>query len=108
MDKWPAKLKLLSVLSTTYVLLQYSAEEGWPEEKPVVAAYLAERIILCLLDSTRDLPDDWQILFAPTGPAQEISMANGWHEAYMKLAEEFDELAFLLKDRESSDAGKRP
>jgi hypothetical protein len=28
----------------------------------------------------------------PTGPLQEISIANGWDEAFLALAESFDRL----------------
>jgi hypothetical protein len=31
-----------------------------------------------------------KVLFAPTGPIQEVSMSNGWSETYLKLAENFD------------------
>ncbi len=101
MDEWSPRLRLLSVLSTTYALLQNSTVEGWPEEKPMEAAYTAERMIAHLFDSTRELPDSWQILFAPTGPAQEIAMSNGWHHAYLNLAAEFDHLAYLLNGQTS-------
>jgi len=97
MDEWSPRLKLTSVLATTYVLLLNSAKEGWPDEKPQEAAYTAEQMIGHVFDPERELPKNWQILFAPTGPAQEIAMSNGWHDAYLKLAAQFDDLAYLLK-----------
>ena len=54
-------------------------------------------MIAHLFDSAITLPEYWSILFAPTGPIQEIAISNGWHDPYMKLAEEFDKLAHLLK-----------
>jgi len=97
MDEWTPKLKLISVLAATHVFLRHSREEGWPDEKPQDAAAMVEGMMAHLLDSRRELPRYWQVLFAPTGPAQEIAMANDWHDDYMKLAAEFDELVFLLK-----------
>jgi phosphosulfolactate synthase (CoM biosynthesis protein A) len=34
----------------------------------------------------------YKIMFAPTGTFQEIAMANDWHDDYMKLADDFDNL----------------
>ena len=31
------------------------------------------------------------VLFAPTGPIQEVSISSGWGEAFLSLAERFDE-----------------
>lgn len=30
------------------------------------------------------------VLFAPTGPIQEVSVSSGWGEAFLRLAERFD------------------
>jgi hypothetical protein len=32
-----------------------------------------------------------QVIFAPTGPMQEVSMSSGWGNRFLGLAEEFDE-----------------
>jgi len=34
---------------------------------------------------------DIEILFAPTGPIQEVSLSSGWSRQYIQLAERFDE-----------------
>lgn len=31
-----------------------------------------------------------EVLFAPTGPIQEVSLSSDWAETYLKLAENFD------------------
>lgn len=31
-----------------------------------------------------------QVLFAPTGPMQEVSLSSGWGYAFLKLADDFD------------------
>ncbi|MGR4889687.1 hypothetical protein ACIPPQ_01565 [Sphingopyxis sp. LARHCG72] len=38
------------------------------------------------------MPDRLQIavLFAPTGPLQELSMSSGWARAFLELADRFD------------------
>lgn len=30
------------------------------------------------------------VLFAPTGPIQEVSVSSGWGETFLRLAERFD------------------
>ncbi len=44
------------------------------------------------------LPDRVKIsvLFAPTGPLQEVSLSSGWAEAFLKVAEKYDEVEALL------------
>jgi hypothetical protein len=34
--------------------------------------------------------DVLEILFAPTGPIQEVSMSSGWEEEFLALAARFD------------------
>lgn len=38
------------------------------------------------------LPDrlDMAVLFAPTGPIQEVSLSSGWAQAFLDLSEAFD------------------
>ncbi len=40
-----------------------------------------------------DIPDHFamSILFAPTGPMQELSLSSGWGNRFLQLASEFDE-----------------
>jgi hypothetical protein len=33
---------------------------------------------------------DLKVLFAPTGPIQEVSISSGWSDEYLDLAERFD------------------
>ena len=37
-------------------------------------------------------PDELQmrVLFAPTGPMQEVSLSSGWGQAFLDLARDFD------------------
>lgn len=47
--------------------------------------------IILTLRSGR-MPDEGQmsVLFAPTGPIQEVSLSSGWGDAFLKLADDFD------------------
>lgn len=42
---------------------------------------------------TGDVPERFEmsILFAPTGPMQELSLSSGWGNRFLQLASEFDE-----------------
>lgn len=33
---------------------------------------------------------DMRVLFAPTGPLQELSLSSGWADEFLKLASRFD------------------
>jgi hypothetical protein len=99
MDNWKPKLKLLSVLSTTKEFLLRSKYEGWPDEKPNDTALEIDKIISHILHPEQNpLPKFASILYLPTGSIQEIAMSNGWHDAYMSLSEEYDDLAYLIKE----------
>lgn len=97
-DKWPQKLKLLSILSMTKEFLIRSKNEGWQDKQPSEIVQEVSNIISYLLDSGDNyLSELTSILYAPTGPIQEIALSNGWGEAYMLLAEEYDKLKYLIK-----------
>jgi hypothetical protein len=45
------------------------------------------------------VPDETQlqVLFAPTGPIQEVSLSSGWGDAFLRLADDFDAAMDRLK-----------
>lgn len=47
---------------------------------------------------TGTLPErlDVAVLFAPTGPLQELAMSSGWAKTYLKVADKFDDVEGLL------------
>jgi hypothetical protein len=102
MKDWPEKLRLLAVLSMTTSLLDRSEEDG-------LATYTPDQIrkdINQIIDSmffgkSQKLPEHWETIYAPTCSLQDISIANGWGEIFLKLAAEFDTLAYLLKEHEA-------
>ena len=102
MDKWKPKLKLLSVLATTKELLLRSKNEGWPDENPNEAAQEIDKVISHIFEPKKNpLPQFALILYTPTGPIQEIAMSNGWHDAYLALSEEYDNLEYLINENKS-------
>ena len=40
-----------------------------------------------------------EILFAPTGPIQEVSISSGWSRVYLELARRFDEAYEIARNR---------
>jgi hypothetical protein len=101
MKDWNERLRLLAILATTKVLLSHSKEEGFGLERPIDAEQQIDEIIgSVLFKNGKRLPKYWSILFAPTGPLQEIAIANGWSETYLKLSEELDGLEYILKKHE--------
>jgi len=99
MKNWTDKMQLLAVLASTKVLLSHSDREGWGFEEPDETETKIDQIISAVFyESPAGLPDGWQILFAPTGPLQEIALANGWSEVYLRLSESFDHLEHILEE----------
>jgi hypothetical protein len=91
--------KLISVIKETR---SYLAREGndyswssWNDREQALAEIDS---ILAQLESG-SVPEI-DVLFAPTGPIQEVSMSSGWSREFLKLAERFDE-AYLLAKRQS-------
>ncbi len=60
----------------------------------------ATREISKLLNLARShtLPErvEVAVLFAPTGPLQEVSLSSGWAEPFLKVAEKYDEVERLI------------
>ena len=47
-------------------------------------------LIASLNDGTLRDPKDVTVLFAPTGPVQEVSVSSGWGDAFLELADRVD------------------
>jgi hypothetical protein len=91
--------KLISVIKETR---SYLAREGndysWSSWKDREQALAEIDSILAQLESG-SVPDI-DVLFAPTGPIQEVSLSSGWSREFLKLAERFDE-AYGIAKRQS-------
>lgn len=98
MDQWSPKFKLISVLATTKELLIRSESSIWTNKSPPEAAQEIDKAISHLMNPEQNLcPMQVLILYAPTGSIQEIAISNGWHDAYMALAKEYDSLDYLFQ-----------
>ena len=42
---------------------------------------------------------DIRVLFAPTGPIQEVSLSSGWGDGFIELAERFDKEYEIVKNQ---------
>ncbi len=101
MDDWPDELKLFTVLSSAKVLLEKVSEgDGWGFKSPEESLKVVNDAIAFFFDpKTCNFPESLSMHFAPTGPLQEISLANGWGEIYLKLAEQFDKYSYCLENK---------
>ena len=88
------KQVLLQVLRETRALLARPDNDfGWSSWRNAEAA-LEEMDASIARVSSGATPDDavqLRVLFAPTGPIQEVSLSSGWGEAFIELADRFDE-----------------
>ncbi len=97
MRDWTPEFKLMSVLATTKEYLARSELAGLPDEDPREAIEDLDELISHLLDpAANPAPEFYRVLFAPTGPIQEIAMANDWHDEYAALSAEYDGLEHLI------------
>ena len=83
---------LLTVLRDTRLLLARPENDfTWSSWENAEAA-LREIDALIAIVSKGAWPDRRQlaVLFAPTGPIQEISVSSGWSEMFLELAERLD------------------
>ena len=87
-----ARVQLAEVLHSAVELLSLPdndfARSSWPDR----AAAVGEVEALLAIVEAGGLPDRTSIsvLFAPTGPIQEVSLTSGWADAFLKVAECYD------------------
>ncbi len=82
-----------ALLRETLALVERSTRDGWPDESPEECAATLRAMLRHLADPAEaPRPEFASIQFAPTGPIQEIAMTNGWHDAYLDLADRWDAL----------------
>jgi hypothetical protein len=82
--------KLISVIKETRKYLAWEGNDfSWSSWNGREAALSEIDSLPAQLDNG-SVPDI-DVLFAPTGPIQEVSMSNGWSLEFLQLAERFDE-----------------
>ena len=93
-----ARQGLIAVLREARVLLALQDNDfAWSSwEDSVAALREIDGLISCI--EAGDLPTrlDVSVLFAPTGPIQEVSLSSGWAYEFLDVAARFDEMARLL------------
>ena len=65
----------------------------WSDMENVKVLSIIRNSIKSLKASRKAKVAKLDYLFLPTGPLQEISMANGWSDEYLVLAERFDDVS---------------
>jgi hypothetical protein len=83
--------EIIRVLDRLKELLAGSVESNWAALAPAEVIAILERELKSLCESGR-LHNKTQLtsLFAPTAEIQEISVANGWSDEYIRLSSAFD------------------
>ncbi len=88
----PQHMGITEAFNLLIARLSDSSESGWSAWSP---DEIADRLV-----ALRDTPMlseadklDLRALLAPTGPVQEIAIANDWHDDYMKCAAALDRYA---------------
>jgi hypothetical protein len=88
----PRSAALLDVLREARALLARPANDFiWSSWTDAAEACAELDGLLARLESG-ELPRrlDLEVLFAPTGPMQEVSLPSGWADAFIALATRFD------------------
>ena len=85
--------KLVSILEEIEAFLDGSEDSIWSGMENVKVLSIIRSSITSLKESRKAKVAKLYYLFLPTGPLQEISMANGWSDEYLVLAERFDDVS---------------
>jgi hypothetical protein len=90
--------KLISVIRETRKYLAREKNDfswsSWNDQEQALAEIDS---ILARLENG-SVPDI-EVLFAPIGPIQEVSLSSGWSREFLKLAEQFDEAYAIAKSK---------
>ena len=88
-----ATVELVSILEDVEALLNDSEDSIWSDMENVKVLSIIRNSIASLKAARKAKIAKLYYLFLPTGPLQEISMANGWSDEYLVLAERFDDVS---------------
>ncbi len=98
--------ELIEVLrETRRILLLPGNDFAWSSwEDAESAARELDEWIAKLNSAEKPSPNGLTVLFAPTGPIQEVSLSSGWGNEFLELAQRFDEAVERLEplDRDST------
>src|SRR6266545_57449 len=104
----PHVTALLSVLEEARELLAADANDfSWSSWQNRDDALSEIDILLSALRSgVAPSPLTLHVLFAPTGPIQEVSLSSGWGDAFVELAERFDDA--MASDNADAHENQQP
>lgn len=98
LDGLDARALLVEVLHSSIELLSIEDNDfSWSSWENQAAAVAEVRSLLSVVEAG-ELPDriNISVLFAPTGPIQEVSLSSGWADPFLKVAEQFDNAEKVL------------
>ena len=90
--------KLITVLREARALLALESNDfswsSWRDQNQAISEI--DSIITSLENGS--IPEI-KVLFAPTGPIQEVSLRSGWGNEFIELAERFDKEYEIVKNQ---------
>jgi DNA polymerase/3'-5' exonuclease PolX len=90
--------KLINVLKEARTLLALESNDfswsSWRDQNQAISEI--DSIITSLENGS--IPEI-KVLFAPTGPIQEVSLSSGWGQEFLELAERFDKEYEIVKNQ---------
>ena len=90
--------KLIIILREARALLALESNDfSWSSWKDQNHAISEIDSIITSLESG-SIPEI-RVLFAPTGPIQEVSLSSGWGQEFLELAERFDKEYEIVKNQ---------
>lgn len=90
--------KLIDIVEETRALLSSAGNDFsrtfWVDQDQAMS-----EIDAIITELENGLIPDIGILFAPTGPIQEVSLSSGWGDKFSELADQFDKEYEIVKNQ---------
>jgi len=87
----PVRRELLDVLRACRALLARPENDySWSSWQDEAAALEEVDSIAAAIERGEPLTRFWSVIFAPTGPMQEVSLSSGWGDEFLPLADRWD------------------
>jgi hypothetical protein len=90
--------KLIAILKETRILIARDGNDfSWSSWIDQEHAFSEIDSVIASLEN--GLVPEIGVLFAPTGPIQELSLSSGWGDEFLELAERFDKEYAIVRNR---------
>ena len=90
--------KLIAILKETRALIALDTNDfswsSWIDQDQAIF-----EIDAVIAELEKGSVPDTGVLFAPTGPVQEVSLSSGWGNEFVELAERFDKEYEIVKNQ---------